>query len=147
MDALLVDQVDVLGAAVVALQDLNVVFLDAGGLLDDAVVGPGDLLAEELLPFLVTERDLVQRLQLAAQVGDQVGLAADAQVFVGLYLQALDEVVLKLRLGLVAFLAYLVRAHEFRDDGAFVGKRNRFVAGGLEVFAHAASRKVSRRSR
>ena len=34
----LVDQVDVLGRAVVALEDLDVVFLDAGGLLDDPVV-------------------------------------------------------------------------------------------------------------
>ena len=42
MDVRLVDQVDVLGRAVVALEDLDVVFLDAGGLLDDAVVLAGD---------------------------------------------------------------------------------------------------------
>ena len=35
----------------------------------------------------------------------------------------------------------------YRDDRAFVGKRNRFVAVGFELFVHAASLKVSRRSR
>ena len=56
VDVLLVDQVDVLGAAVVALEDLNVVFLHARGLLDDAVVGARDLLGEEAIPFGVGER-------------------------------------------------------------------------------------------
>jgi hypothetical protein len=58
----LVDQVDVLGRAVVALQDLDVVFLDARGLLDDAVVGAGDALAEEPFPLGDRRTDLVQLL-------------------------------------------------------------------------------------
>ena len=123
------------------------VFLDARGFLDDAVVGPGDLLAEELLPFLVAERDLVQRLQLNTQVGDQIGFARNAQVLVSLRLQPGDEIVLKLRLGLVAFFTHLVRAHELRDDGAFVGERNRLEAIRLDLVVHGVIRKVSRRSR
>ena len=70
------------------LQDLDVVLLDAHGLLDDAVVRAGDLLGEEPLPLRVAERDLVQRLELRAQVGDQRGLAGDRQVLVGLALRA-----------------------------------------------------------
>ena len=49
----LVDERDVLRRAVVTLQELDVVLLDADGLLDDAVVGTGDLLVEELLPLRV----------------------------------------------------------------------------------------------
>ncbi len=71
MDVCLVDQVDVLGRAVVALQDLNMVFLDARGLLQDAVIGAGDAGAEEPFPLGIGEADLVKPLQLPAQVGDQ----------------------------------------------------------------------------
>ena len=62
----LVDQLDVLAAAVIALEHLDMVFLDACGLFHDAVVGPGDLLAEEVLPLGFRELDFIQRLQLAA---------------------------------------------------------------------------------
>ena len=51
VDVLLVDQVDVLDCAVVTLQHLDVVFLDAGSLLDDAVIPAGNLLGEEPLPL------------------------------------------------------------------------------------------------
>ena len=73
VDVGLVDQVDVLGRAVVALEDLDVVFLDAGGLLDDPVVLARDRLVEEPLPLGVGELDLVQRFELGAQVGLQRG--------------------------------------------------------------------------
>ena len=68
----LVDQRDVLGRAVVALEDLDVVLLDADGLLDDALVRAGDLLREEALPLGVGERDPVQRLELRPQVRDEL---------------------------------------------------------------------------
>lgn len=69
----------------------------------------------------------------------RVGLAADAQVLVSLRLQVLDEIARQLGLGLVAGLAYRARAHEFRNDSAFVGKRNRLVAIGRGGFGHGAA--------
>jgi len=63
------------------------VFLDACRLLDDTVVGPGDLLAKEGVPFGIGEGDPVQRFQLAAQVCDQVGFARDPQVLAALPLK------------------------------------------------------------
>ena len=57
VDVLLSISVDVLGRAVVALEDLDVVLLDAHRLLDDALVRAGDLLGEEPLPLGVGERD------------------------------------------------------------------------------------------
>ena len=47
---LLVDELDVLLRAVVTLQDLDMVFLDARGLLDDAVVGAGDAARRRTVP-------------------------------------------------------------------------------------------------
>ena len=41
-------------------------------LLDDALVGARDLLGEEPLPLRVAELDAVQRLELRAQVGDEL---------------------------------------------------------------------------
>jgi hypothetical protein len=68
VDVRLVEQKDVLAGAVVALQHLDMVSLDASRLLHDAVVRAGNLLREEPLPFAVGEPRLVQNLQLGAQV-------------------------------------------------------------------------------
>ena len=73
VDVLHVDQIDVLAGTVVPLQDLDVVLLDARGLLDDALVGARDFLREEPIPLGIGKGDLVQPLQLGAEVGDQRG--------------------------------------------------------------------------
>ena len=65
---------------------------------------PGDRLGEEPLPLGVGELDLVQRLELGAQVGLQRGGADDRQVLVGLPLEQLDERRFQLGLALVAAL-------------------------------------------
>jgi hypothetical protein len=57
VDVGLVDERDVLGGAVVALQDLAVVLLDADRLLEDAFVCAGDALSEEALRFGAAEGD------------------------------------------------------------------------------------------
>ena len=53
VDVLLVEEADVLGRAIVSLQNLDVVLLDADGLLNDAFVGSSDLLGEEPIPLRV----------------------------------------------------------------------------------------------
>ena len=128
------------------LQDLDVVFLDAHGLLDDALVGAGDLLGEEPLPLGVGERDVVQRLELRAQVGDELRLAGDRQVLVRLLLQELDELPLQLGLGLVRRLGS-TRPDELGDDGALGARPRsaRSVTRGASLMP--ASSNVSSRSR
>ncbi len=69
-----VDQVDVLGGAIITLQHLHMVFLNARGLLDDAIIGAGDAGGEETLPLRVGQRNLVQFFQLKAQIGDKARL-------------------------------------------------------------------------
>jgi hypothetical protein len=72
VDVDLVDQHDVLGRAVVAGEQLDVVLLDADGLVDDAGVGAGDPLAEEGV-HSVSENRMPLSVRAAAQVGDEVG--------------------------------------------------------------------------
>ena len=87
----LVDEQHILGAAVVAFQKLNVVFLDANRLFGDAIVGPCDAFDEELRPLGIRELDAVEPLKLRAQVCNQLCFAHDGQVLVGLALQQPDE--------------------------------------------------------
>ena len=101
VDVRLVDQGDVLGRAVVAGEELDVVFLDADRLVDDALVRAGDLLAEEPVPLGVGECDAVERFELGAEVGDQVGFGGDRQVLVGLRLEQRDELAFQFGFGLV----------------------------------------------
>ena len=146
MDVPLVDQQDVLERPVVAREHLDVVLLDPRRLLDDSLVRAGDLLGEEPLPLVVAELDPVQRLELRAQVGDQCGLARDPQVLVGLTLEELDERRFELGLALVRRLPGVV-GNELGDDGALVADGDRLVARRRRRLAHAASGKVSSRSR
>ena len=90
VDVGLVDELDVLRRPVVALEDLDVVLLDADGLLGDAIVRTGDLLGEEPFPLGVAERDAVQCFQLGTEVRDQLRLGRDREVVVRLPLQQLD---------------------------------------------------------
>ena len=86
-------------SAVVALQGILIVLLDANRLLNDAISrSTCDPLHKKLLPLLIAELDAVQRFQLRAEVGDQVGFGLDGEVLVRLRLEDLDE--LPLQLGL-----------------------------------------------
>ena len=103
-DVLLVEQVDVLERPVVALQHLHVVGLDLRGLLHDPVVRARDLLGEEPVPLAVGERDLVQGLQLDAQVRHQVNLGMQRKVLVRLLHQQREEGLLQVCFALVGRL-------------------------------------------
>ena len=155
MDVLLIDELDVLHRAVVALQQLHVVFLDADSFLDDAVVRARDPLGEELLPLRVGKRHVVQELKLLAEIRDELLLGADGEVLVGLRLQLPDELLLQCCLGLVAAGLIFV-GHILRNDGALRRDGDRVVLawGGVSQWSHrnlrsrpqaAASTAASRR--
>ena len=148
VDVGLVEQVDVLERPVVALQHLDVVGLDLRGLLDDPLIRASDLLGEEPLPLPVGERDLVQRLQLDAQVRHQLGLGVQRQVVVRLLLQQGDERLLQVGLGLVAVLLGRVRG-ELGHHRRLGTQRDRLIRHRrTRGPSHdTASSKVSRRSR
>ena len=129
VDVALVEQVDVLGGAVVTVQQLDVVVLDATGLLHDAVVVACDRLGEEAGPLVVGEGELVERLELLAQVGDEIIRAVDGQVLVGLLLQQLDESRFEGGLALIALVVGGL-GDIFGNDSAPLADRNGCVVRG-----------------
>ncbi len=141
MDVDLVDQHDVLGRAVVASEQEDVVLVDAHGLVDDAGVRAGDPLGEEALPLGIGEPYAVERLELAAQVGDELALGGDGEVGVGLLLQLSQERLLKVGLRLVCRVARRA-GNELGNDGALGTDCDRLVTdrtgGGGEV-GHGSS--------
>ncbi len=92
----LVDEGDVAHGSVIHLQGVDVVALDAAGLLDDAVVVRGDPSLEQAGPLLVGEGDAVQGLELPTQVGNKVTFAGDDESLVALTAELLYESVLQL---------------------------------------------------
>ena len=69
------------------------------------LVRVGDGVGEEPLPLAVGELVTVQGLQLAKQVGDEVGLLVDLQVLISPLGEHLDKLPLQGRLALVAVRA------------------------------------------
>ena len=102
VDVLFVDEGDVFGSAVIPPEHLHKVLLDLPGLFHDMLVGVGDGVEKELLPFAVGKLVAVQGLQLAAQVGNEVGLFMNLQIFIALLGKQLDKLPLQSRLALVA---------------------------------------------
>ena len=66
---LLIDQIDVLDAPVVKNEVINVVIVDLAGLIDNAVAGPVQICVIKSLPFIIRERDNVQRFHLHPHIG------------------------------------------------------------------------------
>ena len=71
VDVLFVEQIDIFRTAIIAFQNLHMVVLNFAGFLDDALVGAGDTFAEKPRPFIVRERNTVQRFKLAAEICDK----------------------------------------------------------------------------
>ena len=102
VDVLLVNEGDIFGGAVIPPQHLHKVLLDFPDLLHDVLVGVGDGIREEPLPLPIDELVVVESLQLAAQVGDEVGRLVDLQVLIALLGEQVNEFPLQGRLALVA---------------------------------------------
>ena len=129
----LVDELDVLDRAVVAVEHLHVVALDATRLLDDALVLGGDAALEEALPLLVSEGEAVEQLQLVAQVGDELVLGRERHVLVGLALQLGDERLLELGLALVGRGAPALLGCSSTDGGLAAERHDLEVHGRRQI--------------
>ena len=125
MDVLLIDEGDVLAGAVVPPDHLHAVLLDLPGFFHDVLVGGGDGVGEKPLPLAVGELTVIQQLQLAAEVGHQIRLLVDGEIFISLLAEHTDELPLQRRLALVA-----VRAVLYRLVG---GDHGVFGCGGYDV--------------
>ena len=104
VDVLLVDELHVLRAAVVAGDVDDFGALDAFGLVLDAHLGRSNMLLKELFPLLVRKSQMVEPFHLLAQVGDELRLGGDFDIFVALLHKLLDEAGLQCRFALVAIV-------------------------------------------
>ena len=91
VDVLFVNQRNIFRTSVIAPQDLHIVLLHFAGLFRNAVVGIGNALGKEPLPFAVGKAVVVQHFQLCAQVGDQLRLAMNRLVLIALLCQKADK--------------------------------------------------------
>ena len=87
VDLFFVDEQDVLGGTVVALEHLDVVGLDEARLVGDVCIGIGNAGGVQALPFAIAERIVVEAGQLGAQVVHQGGFVAQGDAFVALFAQ------------------------------------------------------------
>lgn len=134
VDVLFIDERDVLGGAVVPPEHLHKVLLDLPGLFLDMLVGVGDGVEEKTLPLTVGKLVVVQKLQLAAQIGDEVGLLVDLQILIALLGEQVDELPLQCRLTLVTVRAVFHRLVG-GDDSVF-GRSCNDVKGTHTVSSH-----------
>ena len=102
MYVLLVDQQDILAAAVVPFQNLDKILLDLPGLLHDMLVGIGDALCQKTGPLGIGEGIAVQPFELRPQIGEQLRLRVDRQVFIALHREHTNEFPFQLRFALIA---------------------------------------------
>ena len=146
VNALFVDQVDVFGRAVVALEDMDMIFLNAGCFFYDAIIVSRNAGTEKGFPFRIGKGHAVELFQLTAKVGDKLRLGRDGKVFVGLRLQLLDEGLFQRGFTLIGVVV-VTFPHEFGNNRTFFKQGNRFTMRDGAGLAHCASLKVSRRSR
>src|SRR5699024_7756774 len=104
-----VNSLDSRHRAVITDQLLQVtVALNTVGLICDGVTLIGNNRPEELLPLRVRELGLVEQFQLPSQVGDQVFLSPDRNMFVRLGRQLINQYPLQLTLRLIRMIGDLV---------------------------------------
>ena len=116
MDVLLVNQRDILGGAIIPLQDLDEIFLDFPGLLNNVVIRIRQGILEESIPFGISEGITIQNLQLLSEIRYHFSLRMDRKVFIALFREHTDKLPFQFSLTLIAVGPGLYRLI-FRDNG------------------------------
>jgi len=119
VDVALVEEADVADGAIVEGESLHAVLLDGEGLVLDATGGVGYLVLQEALPLAVGEAVIVEALQLAAQVIDELLFAVDVETLEALTGELGDEFLLQFGFGLVGGVAHRGRSLVVGDYGRF----------------------------
>ena len=109
MDVLFIYELNVLGSSVIPAEYLDMIRLDGAALFNDAIVSIGKHFREETLPLAVSKSEVVQKLQLPSEVGNQTVFVVDGKILVPLRGQQPDELLFKSGFALKA-----VRACAFR---------------------------------
>ena len=101
MDLRLVEELHVLGRAVLAAEHLDEVLLDRLRLVLNRQPLVGEMRCEKAFPLTVGEGHAVEPLDLRTQVGDKLALGANRQIGVALLAEDRNEALLQRRLALV----------------------------------------------
>ena len=123
VNVLFVNQCDIFRTSVIAPQDLHIVLLHFAGLFRNAVVGVGNALGKEPLPFAVGKAVIVQRFELFAQVGDKLRLAMNRLVLIALLCQKADKLRFERGFALIGVGTNL-GGFIFGDHRVFCGRGN-----------------------
>ena len=105
MHVLLVNEADILGSAVLTLQNLYIVLLDCLSLIFNLVIRISDSSSKELLPFAVRKLYVVKLFQAFTQISDKVCFLMNVQIGVAVFNQQADKFLFQLRFALVAVRA------------------------------------------
>ena len=102
MDVLFINEGNVLAFASVSPEDLDIIFLDTTAFILNLIVGDSNTGSEKPLPLAVRKGVVVQLLQLSAEVGDQLRLGMDREIFIALFAENADKFFFQRGLALVA---------------------------------------------
>lgn len=131
VNALFVDELDVLALPAVPAKHLHIVLLNQARLFKNAGIAIRQHLVPEALPFAVSEAIIIQLFKLRAQVGDEVCLFVDGKALIAKLAKQADELVFQVSFALVSLRSLGLR-RIFGDNGTFVALRNDIkVAHGL----------------
>ena len=99
-----IHQVDVLNAAIVEGEVVDIVIVQLAGFIHQAVTGPVQVFLHKPSPFPLAEFDLIERLQLGAYIGQHgIRLGQAGQILIALADQILNQLPLQVAFALVAF--------------------------------------------
>ncbi len=101
VDVLFINEGNVLAFAGISPEDLNIIFLDAAAFVLNLIVCDGNTRSEKPLPLAVSKGVVVQLFQLSAEVGDQLRLGMDREIFIALFAEEADKFFFQCGLALV----------------------------------------------
>lgn len=131
MDALFVDELNVLALSAIPAKHLHIVLLNQAGLFENAGIAIRQHFIPKPRPFAVRKVVIIQLFKLRAQIGDEVCLFVDGKALIAKLAKQADELVFQLGFALVSLRALGLR-RIFGDNGTFVALRNDIkVAHGL----------------
>ena len=118
VNVLLVNKGDVFRGTVITGQHLYVVLLNFARLFDDMLIRISHTVFEKGFPLRIRELIIVQLLQSASEIGNQLFFRVDRQIFVALFTEQPDKFLFKRNFALVAVRPLFDRLI-FCDNGIF----------------------------
>ena len=123
VNALFVDELDVLALSAVPAKHLHIVLLNQARLFKNAGIAIRQHFIPKPLPFAVSEAIIIQLFKLRAQVGDEVGFFVDGQALIAKLTKQADELLFQVGFALVHLRALGLRL-VFGDNSAFTALGN-----------------------